>query len=169
PLWFFLWGGVFERHPDLRLVFAEQLAHWVPQELRRLDEMYDMFNLGALRAALPLRPSEYWRRHCFVAAPFLSRAEAEMRGGMGPGRVLGGSAFPPPEGPWPHTPTCLRQTFHGLPRGEVAAILGESALPLYGFDRARLRALADRIGPRAADLERPPERQPSDHAGTELR
>jgi predicted TIM-barrel fold metal-dependent hydrolase len=169
PLWFFLWGGIFERHPGLRLVFAEQLAHWVPQELQRLDEMYDMFNLGALRAQLPLRPSEYWRRNCWIAATFLSRAEAQLRAGMGEGRVLWGSDFPHPEGTWPHTPTCLRQTFHGLPQREVAAMLGESALSLYAFDRAKLRALADRIGPRAADLARPPEALPSDYLGMGLR
>jgi predicted TIM-barrel fold metal-dependent hydrolase len=169
PLWFFLWGGVFERHPGLRLVFAEQLAHWVPQELRRLDEMYDMFNLGALRARLSMRPREYWNRHCYVAATFLSRAEAEMRAQMGEGRVLWGSDFPHPEGTWPYTPTCLRQTFHGIPAHEVAALLGGSALALYGFDEAKLRALADRIGPLAADLARAPERLPADYLGMGLR
>jgi hypothetical protein len=128
-----------------------------------------MFNLGALRAALPRRPSEYWRRHCYVAATFLSRAEAEMRGKMGAGRVLWGSDFPHPEGTWPHTPTCLRQTFHGIPEREVAAMLGESALALYAFDRARLRELADRIGPRVADLAQPPERLPDDYLGMGLR
>jgi len=169
PLWLFLWGGVFTRHPGLRLVFAEQLAHWVPQELRRLDEMYDMFNLGALRAELPLRPSEYWRRHCYVAATFMSRAEAEMRREMGEGRVLWGSDFPHPEGTWPHTPTCLRQTFHGIPAPEVGAMLGESALELYAFDRSALRALADRIGPLAAEVARPPEELPTDYLGMGLR
>ncbi len=169
PLWFLLWGGVLERHPRLRLVFAEQLAHWVPQELRRLDEMYDMFNLGALRARLPLRPSEYWRRHCYVAATFLSRAEAEQRAEMGEGRVLWGSDFPHPEGTWPQTPTCLRQTFHGLPTQEVAAILGESALALYAFDRTKLRRIADRIGPLTVDLALPPERLPTDYLGMGLR
>jgi predicted TIM-barrel fold metal-dependent hydrolase len=169
PLWFFLWGGVFERHPRLRMVFAEQLAHWVPQELLRLDEMYDMFNLGALRAHLPLRPSEYWRRQCYVAATFLSRGEVLQRAAMGEGRVLWGSDFPHPEGTWPHTPTCLRQTFHGIERAEVAAMLGESALELYAFDRPKLRRLADRIGPRAAELASPPERLPTDYLGMGLR
>jgi predicted TIM-barrel fold metal-dependent hydrolase len=169
PLWFLLWGGVFERHPGLRLVFAEQLAHWVPQELLRLDEMYDMFNLGVLRAGLPLRPSGYWRRHCYVAATFMSRGEAGMRAAIGVDRVLWGSDFPHPEGTWPHTPTCLRQTFHGVPREEVAAMLGASAVALYGFDGARLRALADRIGPPAALVAQPPERLPTDYLGMGLR
>jgi predicted TIM-barrel fold metal-dependent hydrolase len=169
PLWHFLWGGVFDRHPGLRLVFAEVLAHWVPQELLRLDEMYDMFNLGTLRAKLSRRPSEYWRERCHLAATFLSRGEAGMRHAIGLGNVLWGSDFPHPEGTWPHTPACLRQTFHGMPHDEAAAILGENALGLYGFDRTRLRALADRIGPRASELASPPEHLPTDYVGMGLR
>ena len=30
PLWVLLWAGVFERHPDLRYVIAENGAWWVP-------------------------------------------------------------------------------------------------------------------------------------------
>ena len=30
PLWVLLWSGVFERHPDLRYVIAENGAWWVP-------------------------------------------------------------------------------------------------------------------------------------------
>ena len=43
------WGGVFDRIPGLKLVFAEALSHWVPQELMRLDEMFDMWNSKRLR------------------------------------------------------------------------------------------------------------------------
>jgi hypothetical protein len=75
--------------------------------------------------------------------------------------------FPHPEGTWPHTPTCLRRTFHGIPAPEVAAMLGESAFAL--FDRASLRALADRIGPRVAELARPPAQIPNDYLETGLR
>jgi hypothetical protein len=48
-------------------------------------------------------------------------------------------------------------------------MLGGSALALYGFDEAKLRALADRIGPLAADLARAPERLPADYLGMGLR
>jgi hypothetical protein len=43
-----------------------------------------MFNLGALRAGLPLRPSEYWRRHVVAGQP-LGRLchERRARAGMG--------------------------------------------------------------------------------------
>jgi len=94
PLWFFIWGGVFDRHPGLRLVFAETLAHWVPQELMRLDEMYDMWNLKVLRDQLSMRPSDYWRRHCAITASFVSRAEVEMRHEIGMDGLMWGADYP---------------------------------------------------------------------------
>jgi predicted TIM-barrel fold metal-dependent hydrolase len=168
PLWCFLWGGVFER-PKLRLVVAEGLAHWVPQELHRLDEMYDMWNLKMLRDELPLRPSEYWRRHATITASFISRSEAEMRHEISLPNLLWGSDYPHPEGTWPYTDVCLRHALHGVPENEVRAILGENAFAVYDFDRRKLRAIADRIGPLPDALARPPESLPDDYVGMGLR
>ena len=33
PFWFLIWGGVFENHPGLTMVFAEQGSDWVPDTL----------------------------------------------------------------------------------------------------------------------------------------
>ena len=90
PIWFFIWGGVFDRHPRLKLVFAEALSHWVPQELMRLDEMYDMWNSKALRDRIPRRPSDYWRSNCAITATFISRGEVEMRDQIGLGNRFSG-------------------------------------------------------------------------------
>ena len=79
-LWFLMWGGVFERHPNLRFALTEQDADWIPYTLRELDAMYDSPFAGpGLRAALSLRPTEYWARQCFVGATFMSPLECEMR------------------------------------------------------------------------------------------
>jgi hypothetical protein len=32
-MWFMMYSGVFDRHPNLKVVFTEQLADWVPQTL----------------------------------------------------------------------------------------------------------------------------------------
>ena len=169
PITHFIWGGVFERFPKLRLVYAEALSHWVPQMLHTLDEMYEMWNLELLRKNLPLRPSEYWQRNCFISASFLSRAEAEMRHEIHLPHMLWGSDFPHPEGTWPYTDVCLRHALHGLPEHEVGLLLGENALELYDFDRAKLRTLADEIGPLPADIASPPTERPSDYLGMGLR
>lgn len=169
PIIHFIWGGVFERFPQLKLVYAEALSHWVPQMLHTLDEMYEMWNLAELRRGVPLRPSEYWQRNCFISASFLSRAEAEMRHEIFLPHMLWASDFPHPEGTAPYTDVCLRHALHGLPEAEVRQLLGENAFALYDFDRAKLRALADRIGPLPSDVAKPPGGRPDDYLGMGLR
>jgi predicted TIM-barrel fold metal-dependent hydrolase len=58
-------GGVLERHPGLRVVFLESGCGWLPHWLERMDEHVEAW--GHALAKLPLRPSEYFRRQCFVS------------------------------------------------------------------------------------------------------
>jgi len=169
PLWFFIWGGVFDRHPKLKLVFAEALSHWVPQELMRLDEMYGMWNSKTLRERITKRPSDYWRSNCAITATFISRGEVNMRHEIGVDNLLWGSDFPHPEGTWPYTETCLRHAFHDIPQEETGRILGENAVDFYGFDREVLTSIAGRIGPRPEIVVRAPESRPNDYLGMGLR
>ena len=58
-----------------------------------------------------------------------------------------GSDYPHIEGTWPHTETRLKEGFADVPRAEVAAMVGATALDVFAFDRAAVRDVADRIGP----------------------
>ena len=40
PIWFLIWGGVFERHPRLKLAITESTAIWVPEALRLMDQRF---------------------------------------------------------------------------------------------------------------------------------
>src|SRR3954447_7347641 len=37
PLWFLIWSGVLERHPNMTVVMTESCADWVPGTLKYLD------------------------------------------------------------------------------------------------------------------------------------
>jgi predicted TIM-barrel fold metal-dependent hydrolase len=146
PLWFLIWGGVFERHPELRVVFAEQGADWVPDTLRIMDNMYlHMFRQEQRR--LSKKPSEYWSRHCFVEAMFLSRREARMRDRIGVENMLWGSDYPHYEGSWPRSRELIAGALAEVPELEARAILAENAAALYGFDLAELDAIGALVGP----------------------
>jgi predicted TIM-barrel fold metal-dependent hydrolase len=58
-------GGVLERHPKLRVVFLESGCGWLPHWLERMDD--HMGAWGYCTAKLPLTPSEYFARQCFVS------------------------------------------------------------------------------------------------------
>lgn len=169
PFYYFLWGGILERHPGLQLVFAEQHADWVPHTLARMDEIYDSFYMAEVRKQIRRRPSDYWRRQCHITATFMSRGEVQARHDIGFEHLHWGSDYPHPEGTWPYTKECMRHVFANIPEPEVRRILGENALALYGFDRDALTPLAEKIGPSVSEVDRPLEERPRDYIGSGLR
>ncbi len=151
PLWFLIWGGVFERFPRLRVAITESTTVWVPETLRLLDFRYEETHfaakLGDYRSHLSMKPSDYFRRNVFLGASCMPRREAELRHEIGLANIMWGSDYPHPEGSWPHTREQMVGTFKGLPEDEVAAMLGGNAVDLYGFDAEKLAPLVAQIGP----------------------
>ncbi len=150
PLTFLIWGGVFERHPQLKVVVTEATTTWVPSFLEHLDDRYLDWHvtakLGDYRSHLSLKPSDYFRRNIRLGT-FLSRKETERRHETGLECIMWGSDYPHPEGTWPQTRENMLEIFGGLPEDDIAAMLGGNAADVYGFDSKKLAPLAARIGP----------------------
>ncbi len=156
PLTFMIWGGVFERHPNLKVVITEGTSIWVPEMLElwdfRYDETHFAAKLGDYRSHLSMKPSEYFRRNVFIGASCMSRRESEMRDAIGVGNMLWGSDYPHPEGTWPFTREKMCETFQGLPEDDVRDMLGRNAARVYGFDLAQLGKVAEKVGPTLAEI-----------------
>jgi len=156
PIWFLIWGGVFERHPRLKLAVTESAAIWVPEALKLMDQRYTEtpYNakLGDFTSHLRLKPSEYFRRNVFLGASCMPRREVEMRHEIGLGNIMWGTDYPHPEGSWPETSKQMLESFHGVPEDELAAMLGGNAAEVYGFDTGKLAPLVARIGPEKSTL-----------------
>jgi predicted TIM-barrel fold metal-dependent hydrolase len=152
PLWQLVFGGVFERFPDLRVVFTEQGADWIPAMLDRMDEQYASPFERGITELLSKTPSQYWATNCYVGASFMSRGECEVRDRIGVGRILWGADYPHIEGTWPHTLAALRDALNGCSAEEVRAMTGETAAEVYGFDLDALRRVAERVGPALDDV-----------------
>jgi predicted TIM-barrel fold metal-dependent hydrolase len=60
-------GQVLQRHPKLRVAFVESGCGWVSYWLERMEQHVDYW--GHASAPLAERPTDYWRRQCFVS-PF---------------------------------------------------------------------------------------------------
>ena len=151
PIWFLIWGGVFERHPRLRVAITESTTVWVPELLQLLDFRYEdtpySAKLGDYTSHLKRKPSEYFHSNVFLGASCMPRKEVEMRHAIGLENIMWGSDYPHPEGSWPETRKQMTESFHGVPEDELAAMLGGNAARVYGFDLEKLAPLAARIGP----------------------
>jgi predicted TIM-barrel fold metal-dependent hydrolase len=157
PFWQLTLGGVFDRHPGLKLILTEIRLDWIPATLQHLDEVF-----VAHRDKLPAArtPSEYWQTNCLAGASFIHRSEVEMRDAIGVETISFGRDFPHPEGTWPHTKDFLRAAFAGVPDDEVRLMLGENAIRFLGLDRTRLAEIAHRIGPGIDDITSDPDVRP---------
>jgi predicted TIM-barrel fold metal-dependent hydrolase len=152
PLWFMIFGGVFDRHPNLKVVVTENGVQWLPSLVRDMESFFDTHGGAPVRSYLKMRPAEYIDRHVFLGGSLMKRYEAEMRAEIGIERLMWGSDYPHLEGAAPVHRLVLRQVFGGLPEEDLRRILGLNAVDVFGFDRAQLEAVADRVGPTVADL-----------------
>ena len=87
PFGFLVWSGVFERYPALRLVMTEQKADWMIGTLELMDSRYELPMFAQLRRSLPLKPSEYYERQCYIGASFMDEGEWEAPPQRHPGWV----------------------------------------------------------------------------------
>ena len=152
PLWFMIFGGVFDRHPKLKVVVTENGVQWLPSLIRDMESFFDTHGGAPVRSYLKMRPSEYFDRHVFLGGSLMKRAEAEMRHEIGIERLMWGADYPHLEGAAPVHRLILRQVFGGMPEEDLRRILGLNACRVFGFDGAQLQEVADRVGPTVADL-----------------
>lgn len=164
-----LFGGVFDRHPNLKLVYTEVVDDWWEATMARLDDFYLNFSSSieglpeALRVdtgpfpptRLSALPSELCKQHVFIGwscvAPFETQRAVE--GGFD-SQILWGSDYPHPEGSWqyprtddevPITHLHLRDSFASIPAQRAAGMIGLNAARAYGMDIPKLQAVANRI------------------------
>jgi predicted TIM-barrel fold metal-dependent hydrolase len=178
PLDQLVFGGVFERHPQLKLVLTESPGIWWNFVLEEMDSVYltDTRSYGpSEKERVPRLPSEYAAEQVFIGASFHARFEANDALEHGyDDRVIWGSDYPHFEGTFQHdavgpngepmTWAAWRFHYAGLPADAVERFLGGNALRAYDLDHEALTRVAARINaPTYDDLnrekvdERPPD------------
>jgi len=124
-------GGVLERHPQLRVGFLESGCGWLPYWLWRLDEVEYKNLAWEVRETVKMKPSEYFRRQCFIgiepSEPYLH----QMIDYIGTDNVMVGSDFPHLD----HEPDTIKEAIalqEHLPRKTVQKLLWDNPVRFYG-------------------------------------
>ena len=152
PLWFMILGGVFDRHPRLKVAVTENGVQWLPSLVRDMESFFDTHGGAPVRSYLRQRPGDYVAEHVVLGGSLMKRYEAEMREEVGVDRLMWGADYPHLEGAAPVHRLVLRHVFGGLPEEDLRRILGLNAVELFGFDLAQLEEVATRVGPTVSDL-----------------
>jgi predicted TIM-barrel fold metal-dependent hydrolase len=150
-----IFGGVFDRHPGLKVVVTENGVQWLPSLIRDMEQFFDTHGGAPVRSYLSHRPREYFERHVYMGGSLMKRYEAEMREEIGLDHLMWGADYPHLEGAAPVHRQTLQHVFGGLPEDDIRRMLGANAVDLWGFDQSQLQEVADRVGPTVPDLATP--------------
>jgi predicted TIM-barrel fold metal-dependent hydrolase len=130
----FVLGGVFERHPRLRLVCVEADAGWVPHFMYRMDHAWERHRYWLPAGTLSRAPSEYFREHVYTT--FQDDWVAfQVTGLCNVRRLMWANDFPHSDSTWPHSRDVLTRQAGHLSEAERDLILHDNVAELYGLER----------------------------------
>jgi predicted TIM-barrel fold metal-dependent hydrolase len=137
-----IFGGVFERYPELKVVCVEADAGWVPHYMYRMDHAYKRHrNWLAPGVTLSKLPSEAFSEHIYTT--FQDDWVAfKMVNEMNWHRLLWASDFPHSDSTWPWSQEVIAQQTHHLTEEQRRAILCDNVADLYGIDLDDLKEAA---------------------------
>ena len=133
-------GGVFERHPRLKVVCVEADAGWVPHYMYRMDHAYKRHRYWLPAGqALSKLPSDYFRENVYTTFQddWVAFQSVEL---MNWRRLLWANDFPHSDSTWPDSQAVLAEHASRLAPAQRRAILCDNAAELYGIDVAKLIA-----------------------------
>jgi predicted TIM-barrel fold metal-dependent hydrolase len=125
-----VYGGVFERFPDLKMVSAENDVGWMPNWVHRLDHVHAKI---PDTKRLPLAPSEYVRRNVWGTFQDDPIGPATWQF-FGRHNYMWASDFPHADSTFPHSLKIIDEHFAGIPAEVTRNIVFDNAKRLYGIE-----------------------------------
>jgi predicted TIM-barrel fold metal-dependent hydrolase len=125
-------SGMFDRHPDLKMVSVESGIGWIPFILETLD--YEMAeNAPGELALLAKPPSEYFRSNLYATFWFENNRNKlpDLIEAVGEDNILFETDFPHPTCMYPDPLGTVADKMATLPEGARRKIMGENARKLY--------------------------------------
>lgn len=122
-------GGLFERRPELKIVVVETGSGWLPYWLDRMDGFFDKIGFTT---PLKMRPSEYFKRQCWIVVDPDERTAPYTINFVGADRFMWGSDYPHTEGEAGALDE-LKENLESLPEDVQDRVLGANAAELYGL------------------------------------
>jgi predicted TIM-barrel fold metal-dependent hydrolase len=127
-----IFGGILDRHPRLRIVFAEGGINWVAGALQDAELTYDVHR-GMFDPQLRHRPSYYWHNNCYATFQ-TDTVGLRLLDSIGADRVMWAQDYPHSEGTFGFTANAVNEVLESTSEAEARLILGDTAATLYGLN-----------------------------------
>jgi len=122
-------GGVLERHPKLTIVVLEAGGGWLGHWFDRFDHFAQVY--GWMAPDLRLKPSEYFKRQCYVSFDPDETTLPLLAPMIGEDRIIWGSDYPHLDATFPGVVDELDEHLLKLPLSAQDKIRGANAAALY--------------------------------------
>lgn len=128
----FVFTGLFDRVPDLKIVWVESDAGWLPHMQYRLDHAYERHRYWMKGKALQRLPSEYFPTNFhFTFQDDKSAFDAVRAGLIDPNMLMWASDFPHSDATWPWSLDIIAEQAKGIPLEARRKILRDNVSQLY--------------------------------------
>jgi predicted TIM-barrel fold metal-dependent hydrolase len=124
-------GGVLERHERLTVVLLESGGGWLAHWCDRFDRFAEVYRWMA--PELRLKPSEYFKRQCYVSFDPDETTLPWLLPVIGEERVLWASDYPHLDATFPGAVRALERRIADLPVTARDKLQGANAARLYGL------------------------------------
>jgi predicted TIM-barrel fold metal-dependent hydrolase len=128
PISQLVFGGVFDRHPDVQAVFAEGGIGWVLPWMQDAEALFDTY--GTLLDPIKQRPSYYWHNNCYATFQSdelgLSRLDV-----LGADRVMWGADYPHSEGTFGFSWKMMEKIVNTIGADKAELVLGANAKRVF--------------------------------------
>jgi predicted TIM-barrel fold metal-dependent hydrolase len=126
-----VFSGVFDRHPDLKVVFAEGGIAWAADAVAGMDRVFRAY-YTILKPKLEHLPSYYWYKNC--AATFMDDPIGiELIKHIGVDNVMWSIDYPHPESCYGYAGDVAKSVYDAVGHDAAKKILGGNAIKTYGF------------------------------------
>ena len=125
-----VFGGVFMRHPKLKIVCVEADAGWAPHFMYRMDHAYKRHRHWMRGGDLEKLPSEYFREHIYLT--FQDDYSAfQVKDFLNLSRIMWANDYPHSDSTWPNSQEVIAEHMAGLSEKEKEMVLHDNVAELY--------------------------------------
>ena len=130
-----IFGGAFERYPNLCVGSVEHELSWVPHFLDRIDYTYTQRSMrfAPYRFNGDVLPSDFFYKNCFLGFQE-DGLGIRLRDVIGVNTLMWGSDYPHPESTFPRSREILEEILASCTEDEKAKIAGGNCARVYGID-----------------------------------
>ncbi|WP_436778281.1 amidohydrolase family protein [Yinghuangia sp. YIM S09857] len=132
----FIYSGVLERHPRLKIVSVESGIGWIPFFLEALEHQLGETTPGSMDH-LTLSPTEYFRRQIHACFWFENQDIARTIERVGADNVLFETDFPHPTCLYPDSLGIAARALEQLPPDVVRKVMQDNSARLYDLPLPR--------------------------------